>query len=44
MKLLRRLKWTWILYTGNLHACNRRYWGWIKLTTAWAASKPLENL
>jgi hypothetical protein len=38
MKLLRRIRYTWILYTGNLWPSNRKYWGWIKLSTAWEAA------
>ena len=34
----RRLKIVWILWTGNLSASNRAYWGWVSLRTAIEAS------
>ncbi len=44
MRLIRRLYWTAVLYAGNLHPDNRAYWGWVKLTTAWQAARPLRDL
>lgn len=38
---MRRIRWFWIFYTGNLYACNRRYWGWISMRTAWEAAASL---
>ena len=36
--MMKRLRYFWIIYTGNLYACNRRYWGWISIRTAWEAA------
>lgn len=33
-----RIRLTFLIYTGNLWRCNRDYWGWIKLRTAWQAA------
>lgn len=43
MKKMRRLRWFWVFYTGNLYACNRRYFGWISMRTAWQAATALVN-
>lgn len=40
-RFLRRAYWTWIIWSGNARKCNRVYWGWVKLRTAWAAAKCL---
>lgn len=42
-RFFRRLRYTWVWYTGNLYADNRRYWGWVKLRTAWEAAKFLSR-
>lgn len=44
MKLWRRIRWTWVWWAGNLYRCNRAYWGWVSLATAWRAAKPLEGV
>jgi len=41
MKLLRRIRYTWIIWSGNVHKCNRDYWGWVRLKTAWEAARHL---
>lgn len=42
-RTMRRLRWFWVIYTGNLYACNRRYFGWISMRTAWQAATALVN-
>lgn len=34
----RRLKIVWILWTGNMSASSRAYWGWVSMRTAIEAS------
>lgn len=38
---MKRLRYFWHLYVGNLYPCNRRYWGWISIRTAWEVSSHL---
>lgn len=32
---MKRLRYFWHLYFGNLYPSTRRYWGWISIRTAW---------
>ena len=43
-RLLKRIKYTRIFWFGNLRKCNRDYWGWISMATAWEAAKCLETI
>lgn len=38
MQTLKRLRYFATIYGGNLYPCNRRYWGWIAVRTAWEAA------
>ena len=39
MSWKKRLYWAAIIWIGNVWPSNRRYWGWISLSTAWASAK-----
>ena len=38
---MKRLRYFWIIYFGNVHPSNLRYWGWISMRTAWEAAGKL---
>ena len=42
--VIRRVRWTWVLWFGNVWKCNREYWGWIKMKTAWEVAGGLATM
>jgi hypothetical protein len=37
-RLEARLYWAWVWWGGNFKKCNRDYWGWVSMKTAWQAA------